>query len=113
MRLTERYDFLSVCTVTLFALLFMSTKWAIQGSNYVSYDLSEMDERSLTFKTYALFVLICPIGFFFPARLMQINHIIAKNSLRVLSKGLVDDEDIGEGKEDNADDEERPRSERE
>lgn len=106
MRLTERYDFLSVCTVTLFALLFMSTKWAVQGSYYVSYDLSEMDERSLTFKTYALFVLICPIGFFFPARLLQINHIIAKNSLRVLSKGLVDDEDVGEGKEDNADDEE-------
>jgi hypothetical protein len=101
MGLTERYDFLSVCTVALFALIFMSTKWAIQGSYSENFDLSELDVRTLTFKTYALFVLVCPIGFFFPARLLQINHIIARNSLRVLSKGLVDDEGAGETKDDS------------
>jgi hypothetical protein len=101
MGLIERYDFLSVCTVTLFALLFMSTKWAIQGSYSEDFDLSALDVRTLTFKTYALFVLVSPIGFFFPARLLQINHIIARNSLRVLSKGLVDDEGAGETKDES------------
>jgi len=104
MSLNDKYSFMTVLAIDIIIVIYMGIKYMLL-SQHSSDTLVDLSEGGLATKTYILVIVTIPTGYFMPARMLQINHIIATRSLTALRKGLVDE---GEGKE-----EEREKREQE